>query len=519
LGADVAKLALYRKYRPQNFDELYGQNHVAVTLKNSIKSGNFSHAYLFCGPRGTGKTSVARILAKAINCEKANDGNPDNACQACSQINQDKSMDIIEIDAASHTQVDNIREIIVERAHFAPTSLKYKVYIIDEAHMLSKSSFNALLKTLEEPPEHAIFILATTEASKIIPTIVSRCQRFDFRRINTKDIVKRLDYIADKENIKLEEGVTELIAKLSEGGFRDAISLLDQIASIGQGKITKREVEDTLGISDNTLVEDMIFALTRKDQKSGYELVAKLTETGIDSKEFTKSLSEYLRKLMIASLIGIEELNFSKEAEKTASETLKGVNTKDIVNILDVLIQNEQLYRHSNIPSLGLEISIAKICLPLDDSSSENQKVNQENKAKKEKEEQLEEAETKVEEKVKTINTRSKNSTDEVKWQEVLLEVKNKNNSIHAFLRVSNPQFSEDTVLLHFPYQFHKERIEDIKNRQIVENALTKVYGKNMKLKCKIKADANPNRDSHSQPKKDDLLVDALEIFGGEIVE
>jgi DNA polymerase-3 subunit gamma/tau len=278
----MAQLALYRKYRSNDFNELYGQDYITTTLKNSVKNGTFSHAYLFCGPRGTGKTSAARLLAKAINCEHNVDGNPDNKCQYCKLINENKTMDIIEIDAASHTQVDNIREVIVERAHFAPTNLKYKVYIIDEAHMLSKSSFNALLKTLEEPPAHSIFILATTEPNKIIPTIISRCQRFDFKRIGLEDILGRLSFIAKEEKINIDKDGLEIIARSSEGGFRDAISLLDQINSTTKDKITGEKVREITGMGDFALVQDLAIALIKKEKQQAFEAINRVAEAGYD---------------------------------------------------------------------------------------------------------------------------------------------------------------------------------------------------------------------------------------------
>ena len=264
--------ALYRKYRPQTFDDVVGQMAISQTLKTQLQSGKLSHAYLFTGSRGTGKTSTAKILAKAVNCENPQDGNPCNCCKSCQAIDSGACMDVLEIDAASNNGVDNVRDLR-DDAIYSPSQVKMRVYIIDEVHMLSISAFNALLKIIEEPPEHLLFILATTELHKVPATILSRCQRFSFRRINQEDIAARLQYVSYQENIDLDESAARILARLADGGMRDGLSLLDQCASATTGEVTAEKVYACLGIAGIQDCGKLTEAIANHDAKSALSLL------------------------------------------------------------------------------------------------------------------------------------------------------------------------------------------------------------------------------------------------------
>ena len=355
---------LYRKYRPASFGEVVGQEHVVKTLKNAIKRGKIAHAYLFSGPRGIGKTTIARILAKAANCENIKDGEPCNECVVCKNINQNRFLDLVEIDAATHTQVDKIRDI-VEKINFSPASGKYKVYIIDEVHMLSKGAFNALLKTLEEPPKHVIFILATTEIHKIPATIISRCQRFDFRRIKISEIKKRLEGIAEKEKVKVEKGVFDFIAVNSSGGMRDSESLFGQILSLEDKDITLKEVQEILALADISKTVKLVELIIEKKYSEAVNYIGEVTNDGYDLEQFAESVVEYCRKLMLIKISPEIKNNFSLEMTEeqiTELENISGkISVAEVVKIIRAFIQAKEEIKSAIIPQLPLELAVAEI--------------------------------------------------------------------------------------------------------------------------------------------------------------
>ena len=359
-------LVLYRKYRPQSFSEIIGQGRIVQTLTNSLASKSVSHAYLFSGPRGSGKTTIARIFAKAINCQKQFNSEPCNKCDSCQEIMGAKSMDLVEIDAASHTSVDNVRELI-EGIKFSPVKSKYKVFIIDECHQLSKSAANALLKTLEEPPAHAIFMLATTEAHKMIPTIVSRCQRFDFKKLQVPEIIKKLEFILKKENIKFDPSALSLIALNARGSFRDAESLLDKCISFTakDGKVTIQEIKELLGIVEVGQISQLVDFIVRQNTREAVLYINSMADQGVDLQEFAKTLVFYLRQSLLLKinpeLINPQNSGFSaEEIEKMKAQTAD-LGQKEIQRILELFIDAENKMKYATILQLPLELAIVDI--------------------------------------------------------------------------------------------------------------------------------------------------------------
>ncbi len=365
----MANLVLYRKYRPQTFAEIIGQEHVVQTLTNEILSKMISHAYLFCGPKGSGKTTIARVFAKAVNCENPNSFEPCNKCSSCLEIMEGRSLDLIEIDAASHRGVDDIRELR-EGIRFSPVKSKYKVFIIDECHQLSKDAANALLKTLEEPPAHAIFILATTEAHKMIATIISRCQRFDFRRLKIPEIIRKLEFISEKEGTQFEKSALSLIALNSRGSFRDAESLMDKCISFcGQKTLIKNEdIKMLLGIVEVGQISKLVDYIIRKNTKDAILFLNEMVDSGIDLQEFVKSLIYYFRESLLFKIdpgfltpesTGLTETEIEKIKAQTAN-----LKESDIQKILELFIEAENKMKYSSLPQLPLELVIVEIIQP-----------------------------------------------------------------------------------------------------------------------------------------------------------
>jgi len=536
---------LYRKYRPKDFSEIIGQSHIVRTLSNSVKNERIGHAYLFTGPRGTGKTSVARILAKTINCTDIKKGGfsvPCDKCPSCKAITSEKSLDILEIDAASNTGVDNIRELR-ETVALSTASLKYKVYIIDEVHMLSTGAWNALLKTLEEPPSHVVFILATTEIHKVPETIVSRCQRFDFARMPIADIIKKLVLIATSEKVKIEREALEMIAIAAEGGMRDAESLLDQIITLEDKNITTTEVKEILGTTDKKTVQDLARLILEKNSTSAVSKINGLLEDGYDLQVFNKSLVNYLRQLMLLKIDKSLKKHFSFEmSEEQMQEMLKLIEIAELPQILNAIgffLEAQDKISAFILPQLPLEIAVIKATHTLPQGNvalsspsvspvkaKPPETVRQKPQKTPKKDDEINSSQ--VEAKPPLSKTTPVDLSDvKQNWNQMLIDIRPYNHSLSALLSNCQPTKVENNLItLATPYDFYRERLDDVKNKLTLEEVFSKILKSTIRLQISLDKSLAPNpkeeavpTTKEALPEQDSLLDSALEIMGGKIVD
>lgn len=498
---------LYRKYRSQTFDQLVGQSHITDILKNAVKTGSISHAYLFVGSRGTGKTSTARILAKALNCEnRSEDGNPCNQCGSCKAITSGTHLDIIEIDAASNRGIDQIREL-KERIEFAPAEGKYKIYIIDEVHMLTTEAFNALLKTLEEPPKHVIFMLATTDVHKLPATILSRCQRYDFRLGNKDQIRELLTVAAENESVKLSEEALALLVENANGSYRDSLSLLDvvvsgQIDSKDPKDVSEEEVRMMLGIPDATMVYHLLDMLVSRNAVEALNLIDELNVRGINFQQLVKHILSALREILILQMRGGETCQRFSFANS--------LDSKSTLGLINHFLDAEKKLRYTNMPEMVLEMIVAEICInDVKAGSRETKSVKQDQNPKIEKR-----VAVKKEEKVVEVSASSEvgrleeNKEDLAKkigdekgittaqlsfddlqkrWGSVLDAIQKLNGHLYGFMKTARVSEIKDGFLyLEVPFQFHKDRIESPKTREMLGELFKSVYGSIMPIRCEV---------------------------------
>jgi len=542
-------LAIYRKYRPQNWSDLTGQNHVKVTLQNEIEGGKVTHAYLFTGPRGVGKTTSARLFAKALNCENRKDkeSEPCGDCDSCKELVEGNDLDIIEIDAASHTGVDNVRENIIANARFTPSKRKYKVFIIDEVHMLSISAFNALLKILEEPPSHAIFILATTEVHKVPATIISRCQRFDFKKINAENLIKRLNGICQKEGIKVDKAVLSDIARVSEGCLRDAESLLGQVLSLGEKEISQEEASLVIPASNYALVIELINNLVYKNSQTSVNLINKLVEESVDLIQFTDELIEFLRKIMLNQISGgLKEFtsDLDQETEKSIIDLSQKFKTPELVELINLFSAKKIEIKTAVISQLPLEIAIIEYCssgepVKKDNDDEPDQTPRQPEKeinqpkadqppAEKEvaaaepdpPEPQVEARKIDNENKGGNENATLKTSKSvkikleqiKTQWQEFLIDMQKHNASLVFILKVAEPlELNGNILKIGFKYDFHQQRVNQSKVKESLEKFFSDFFKEKLVVESSLLPKDHESDFINKQTKDDEVeLVDEL---------
>lgn len=505
--------ALYRVYRPKTFEDVVGQEHIVKTLKNQIKNNNIGHAYLFSGTRGTGKTSTAKIFARAVNCLNAINEEPCNECEICVDTLNDNIMDIVEIDAASNNSVDDIRELR-ESVKYTPSKAKYKVYIIDEVHMLSQGAFNALLKTLEEPPSYVIFILATTEPHKIPATILSRCQRFDFKRVSSKDIASRMAYICEKENIQAEEKALSLIARNSQGALRDALSILDQCMSFGNEKIEYNDVIELLGTVNIDELFELSQAIIGEDTKKSLQILNEFIIWGKDIRNLINDLIDHFRNLMVCKVSREldEIISLPEETIERLKEQAETININDLIRILNILSETQDSMKSSSNTRILAEVTIMKIAQPMFDESKEalikrienleqiiesgNIKVvtvqGESDEGMACEDEQVNNQEEKQEiiyEDVKSEDVKLVESS----WKKIIQKIKDdKKPSIYALLKeVSGFYIKENSLFIIFNdnFSFARSRLSSEETIKYVEQVIREVLNRSFHLKIYLKSE------------------------------
>ncbi len=526
----MSYLVIARKYRPQSFDQIVGQEHVTQTLKSAIAQGKVAHAYLFSGPRGVGKTSAARILAKSLNCENGISADPCQKCANCVEITQGSSLDVLEIDGASNRGIDEVRALR-ENVKFSPVSGRFKIYIIDEVHSLTHDAFNALLKTLEEPPAHVKFIFATTEAHRVLPTILSRCQRFDFKRIPTYLLVQKLSEIAKQEKIEIDTESLNEIALSSGGGLRDAQTILDQLSAYSGKKIEKGIVREILGLIEREVLEQFIAFVAERDTVKLLDLVRQLEERGTDLGQLVNNLIQHCRNLMICQ-VGVKDLanvlDLPKEVIEKVRQQAAKLNKDETLFILHTLVGLQLEMKRATFPKILLELALIRM-------TEMRQWIQIPELVEK-----LKELEAKVGDEPAAGSLKKSEpplnsvpnspvSLEQItqSWPSLAQKIRSQKVPLGAALQVGKPSALEGKRLtLSFPSaeSFHKEIAERGNNKKLIEQELQVIFGVPLTVELVIEknspppASQNKTASSPNNSVDDPLVKSALEIFSGRVI-
>ncbi|MFY0544694.1 DNA polymerase III subunit gamma/tau [Brevibacillus sp. H7] len=562
----MAYTALYRVYRPQTFHDVVGQAHVTTTLRNALREGRLSHAYLFNGPRGTGKTSAAKIMAKAVNCEQPHDGEPCNQCATCRAITDGSVTDVLEIDAASNRGVEEIRDIR-DKVKFAPSDVKYKVYIIDEVHMLTTEAFNALLKTLEEPPSHVIFILATTEPHKLPATIISRCQRFDFHRIALKEMVSRLQYICQTQGVQAEEQALQLVAKMAEGGMRDALSLLDQAISYSADVVKASDIIQITGTVSQAYFSVLARQIAEQDVAKVMEQFDQVMVQGKDPEQFLQDFLYYYRDmLLLKTAPQLEEIVERKMLDDQFAQVAELYTIPALYSVIETISQALTQLKWSTYSRVLVELTLVKLCQPTRQTSPTVEPSGEELAALTNRIRQLEEKLNQILQGQTTLPTAAKSeeprsreprriasaasggssrtpmnkvreaarSIDENltrqlrgQWSQILTEVKKVKIQYQAWLVNGQPAAaSRDAVIVTFSSPIHCEKTMEPELKGIVERVMQGVLGRPMQLLSvmeeewqSVQQQAGTADGSDQAEEQDPFVAEAIKLVGEALVE
>jgi DNA polymerase-3 subunit gamma/tau len=506
------------KWRPKSFDEIIGQNHVTTTLKSAIQKNRLAHAYLFAGPRGVGKTSTARILAKALNCKEGPTPNPCGKCSSCLEIAKGSSLDVIEIDGASNRGIEEIRTLR-ENVKFAPVSGKFKVYIIDEVHQITPDGFNALLKTLEEPPPYVKFIFATTHPNKVMPTILSRCQRMDFRRITAMEMVVQLEKIVAAEKLNVDKEVLFAIAKSSDGALRDAESILDQLVSFSRDKVLLKDVVSILGLVEQEALFEITDTIIRKDPMGALTILNRLIDDGKDISVFLSSLIEHFRNLMIArvtkgdaKLIDLPQESCDKLLKQASALTLE-----EIFSAFNIMVATQEMSKRLDSLRIPLEISLVRLA---HDKKNQAPVVNLPEKEVPAKESKTAHVSKKAEVAPEPPPTALSITLDNIKegWGNIIENLSRIKMSVATYMNEGEPFKLQGNILtIAFPknYSLHKESLESKENKEIIEKNISQLFNENLRVNFVLSAEAKQPQDSGSSP----FIKSALDMFNGRLIK